>query len=231
MSTGIRRAVVAFWGVVASVAASIAGTAQAATWVEGQNYYLIQPAQPTNVPAGKVEVVEVFSYGCPACYRFFPYADKLKASLPKNAVMSYLPAAWSASEDWPMFQRAYLTASALGVADKTHDAMFNAVWGSGELATMDVHTNKLKSPLPSIEDAAKFYARVAGVKPEQFLSAAKSFSIDMRMKSADATVKAYRVDSTPTIVVNGKYRLTPQSAGGYDQLIELVNYLVTKESK
>ena len=80
-------------------------------------------------------------------------------------------------EDWPMFQRAFYAAQALGVVDKTHDAMFDAVWKTGELAISDPNTHQLKTPFPSIEDAAKFYQRVAGIKPETFLATAKSFSV------------------------------------------------------
>ncbi len=222
------------FGILALTA--FAATVQAATaadtkWVEGQHYFLIKPAQPTNVAAGKVEVIEVFSYGCPACFQFYTTADKLKAALPKNAEMSYLPASWNPSEDWPLFQRAYFTAQALGVADKAHDAMFNAVWASDELAVSDRRTNRLKNPLPSIEQVAAFYARTTGVKKDEFVRIAKSFSIEIRMKSADIAIKAYRADSTPTIIVNGKYRLNPTSAGGDKETIELVKYLVAKESK
>jgi protein dithiol oxidoreductase (disulfide-forming) len=209
----------------------LASAANAANWVEGQNYFLIKPAQPTDVAPGKVEVVEVFSYGCPACYQFYPTADKLKAALPKNADMRFIPASWNPGEDWPMFQRAFLAAQALGIAEKTHDAMFNAIWASDELAVVDSRTNRIKSPLPTIENAAAFYARTAGVKKDEFLQMAKSFSIEVAIKRADATIKAYRAESTPTIVVNGKYRVTPQSAGGANETIELVKYLVAKESK
>ena len=206
--------------------------AHAATnWVEGQHYFLIKPAQPTNVAPGKVEVIEVFSYGCPACFQFYPTADKLKAALPKNAEMGFIPASWNPGENWPLFQRAYFTAQAMGVADKTHDAMFNAIWGSDELAVIDSRTNQLKKPLPSIENVAAFYARVAGVKKEEFVNISKSFSIEVKMKNADSVIKNYRADSTPTLIVNGKYRLTAQSAGGLDQTIELVKYLVAKETK
>jgi thiol:disulfide interchange protein DsbA len=62
------------------------------------------------------------------------------------------------------------------------------------------------------------------------VSAANSFGVDSRIRQADQLVKDYRVESTPTMIVNGKYRLTPQSAGGPDQVIELVNWLVAKES-
>ncbi len=79
-------------------------------------------------------MTEVFSYGCPACNFAYPCVDKIKKNLPANALMNYVPAAFNANEDWPMFQRAYFAAQALGIADKTHDAMFDAVWKEGSLA-------------------------------------------------------------------------------------------------
>ena len=200
-------------------------------WVEGRHYFLVTPQQRTSVPAGKVEVMEVFSYGCPACNQFNAVAKKLKASLPPNAQFVYLPAAFNAAEDWPMFQRAYFAALALGISEKTHDAMFDSIWRGGELSIQDPAARRLKNPLPSIEDAAKFYARVGGVKAQDFLAAAKSFGTEVKIKNADAYIFAAHVDQTPTIIVNGKYRITASSAGGYDQIIELTNYLVAKESR
>ena len=199
-------------------------------WVEGQHYFIVTPPQRTSVPPGKVEVMEVFSYGCPACNQFNAVAKKLKSSLPPNAQFVYLPASFIPTEGWPMFQRAFFAAQALGIAEKTHDAMFDAVWRGGELAISDPTTRRLKNPLPSIEDAAKFYERVAGVKAADFLAAAKSFGVEVKMKNADALILAAHVDSTPTIIVNGKYRFTPQSVGSYDGMIELTKFLVAKES-
>jgi thiol:disulfide interchange protein DsbA len=197
-------------------------------WEAGKNYFLIDPPQPTTT-GDKIEVTEVFSYGCPACNFVHPSIDKLAKALPPNAAMNYVPAAFNPAEDWPMFQRAYLTAKALGIAEKSHDAMFDAVWKSGELATMDKATNRLKSPMPSLEDAAKFYAQY-GVKPADFVATANSFTINTRMKQADAYVKACGVESTPSIIVNGKYRLTPQTAGSWDKVEPLVLFLIHKES-
>ncbi len=202
----------------------------APTWTEGVNYFLIQPARPPALPKGQIAVTEVFSYGCPACNAFLPTMRKLQKSLPPNAVIDYLPASFNPGEDWPMLQLAYFTAQALGVADKMHDAMFDAVWGSGELAIMD-SSNNVKAHLPTIEDAARFYERHAGVPVEKFLSTSKSFSVDLKVRNAESLIAAYRVDRTPTIVVNGKYRLQVQSAGGPDQVVELVKWLVAKESQ
>jgi thiol:disulfide interchange protein DsbA len=77
---------------------------------------------------------------------------------------------------------------------------------------------------------ALFYARMTRVKPEAFLAAANSFGVDVRMRAADAQVTAMRVPSTPCIVVNGKYRLNMDSLRSGDELIDLVKYLVAKES-
>jgi thiol:disulfide interchange protein DsbA len=205
-------------------------------WEAGKHYFVIDPAQPTTT-GDKIEVTEVFSYGCPACNASYPFVVKLQKALPPNAVLTYVPAAFNPAEDWPMFQRAYLTAKALGIADKAHEAMFDAVWKTGELATMDKATNQLKNPQPTIDQAAQFYAKF-GVKADDFLATANSFTIGTRMKQADAYIKAAGVEQTPTIIINGKYRLTTSSAApgsqnwaeAWTKTEQLILFLVRKES-
>jgi thiol:disulfide interchange protein DsbA len=210
-----------------AIAPAVSG---AADWVQGSNYFLIRPALPPAVAPGKVEVTEVFSYACPACNRFYPVVDRLRAALPANVEFDFVAAAFRSDEDWPMFQRAFYTAQLMDIDRKTHDAMFDAVWKTGELAVVDARAQRIKVPPPSIEDAARFYARVAGVKPETFIANANSFGVDVKMRQADQLIKAAQVDETPTILVNGKYRVTLGAAGGDEQLIELVKYLVAQES-
>jgi thiol:disulfide interchange protein DsbA len=89
------------------------------------------------VAPGKIELMEVFSYGCPACNQFRAVMKKLQTSLPANVQMVYLPASWHPEENWPLMQRAYFAAQALGVADKSHDAVYDAVWTSGELGVTE----------------------------------------------------------------------------------------------
>jgi protein dithiol oxidoreductase (disulfide-forming) len=223
----------ALLAVVLAVPCAVAATpSQQSQWVEGRNYFVIQPAQPTSVGPGKIEVVEVFSYACPACNAFSPIMDRLVQSLPANVVVRYVPASFSEPEDWPMFQRAYYTAQVLGlITPQVHDAMFNAVWKTNELAVMVPGGQRLRSPLPSIADAARFYARETGVDPARFASTARSFGVDSRIRQADQYAKDCLVDQTPTIIVNGMYRVTPPSAGGYQQLAEVTKYLVAKLSR
>jgi thiol:disulfide interchange protein DsbA len=199
-------------------------------WVEGKNYFTIEPQQPTGNP-DKIVVTEAFSYACPACNAFHTTADQLEKSLPSNAVMTYLPVSFRPDENFPLFQRAYYAAKALGVVEKAHDAIYDAVWKTGELASDDLTTGRPKpqSAWPTIDDVAKFYAKY-GVDPKQFVAVANSFSVNTQMKRADDMVKAYGVDGTPSIIVNGKYRFTPGSAGGYAQSIELTQWLIAKEA-
>ena len=199
-------------------------------WVEGKNYFTIEPAQPTSHP-GKIEVTEVFSYGCPACNAFHTTAEQIARSLPANAVMVYIPASFIPQENWPTLQRAYFTAQAMGVADKGNDAMFDAVWKTKELSSMNAAGTGLKpaSALPTIEDIAKVYAKF-GADPQQFAGIANSFAVNIKMKRADDLIKAYGVTGTPTMVINGKYRFDVGNAGGYAQAVELTQWLVAKEA-
>jgi len=210
---------------------TLAATVQAADvpvpWEAGKHYFVIDPPQRSEGTAGKIEVTEVFSYGCPACNFAHTFIAKIAKGLPANAVMTFVPASFKPNEDWPMFQRAYLTAQSLGVADKAHEAMFDAVWKpDAPLAIMNADGRSLKNPLPTIDDAAKFYAKY-GVKAEDFVGTANSFTINTKMKQADAFVRNTGTDSTPTIVVGGKYRLTYVSAGSDWNLMEqLIHYLI-----
>ena len=216
---------------VLSLAAGLAvaaGSANAAgeTWQEGKHYFRINTAPPapgTVVPT----VTEVFSYGCPACNAFLPYMNTIEKRLPANSV-DYVPASWIAAENWPLFQRAFLTAKALGVAKKSHDQMFAAVWSTGELGVSDPRTGRPRNPLPNIQDMARFYQRVTGVPEAKFIEASKSFSVDTECRRADAQIKAYLADSTPTLVVKGKYRFEPRTAGGGPQAVELAVWLAQR---
>ncbi|HTV98434.1 MAG TPA: thiol:disulfide interchange protein DsbA/DsbL [Steroidobacteraceae bacterium] len=231
MKASIRTIALLSLASLAAAAAAAPSPPGAPAWVEGRNYEVVLQPQPTGLPPGKVLVTEVFSYACPACNQFRPYMQKLVKTLPPNAVVNYVPAAFNPAEDWPMFQLAYATAKALGVADRTHEAMFDAVWTTGELATTDPGTGALKSKMPTIEDAARFYQKQAGVPVATFLSASKSFGVDTEVRHDEDLMKAYGIDRTPTLIVNGKYRVTTQSAGGPEQVVDLVKFLVAKESK
>src|SRR4249919_1852862 len=144
-------------GLFAASACSADGGASTAakTWTAGTDYALIEPAQPTST-GDRIEVVEVFSYACPHCAHFQPYVDELKSKLPANAQFVLVPAVFNAA--WEPFARAFYTAQALGLVDKTHQALFDAL-----------HRDHL--PMTSIDALAKFYAGY-GADSATFLSTA-----------------------------------------------------------
>jgi len=206
-----------------------AGAAAAEPFEAGKHYFAVEPAQPTG-SGDKAEVVEVFSYACPACNAFQSTMKKLKAALPANTELVYLPASFRPDEDWPVFQRTYYTAQALGIEDKSHDATFDLIWkDDAPLRISDAVTHRPVKPMPTIEDVGKAFEKF-GVKADDFVATANSFAINTKMKRADAMLKAYGVDSTPTLIVNGKYRLTAQSAGSLDQVVPLVQFLLAKDA-
>ena len=192
--------------------ASASPAAPEPTWEAGKNYFLIDPPQPT-ASGDKVEVLEIFSYACPHCAHFQSFAEKIKQSLPAYATFDYMPAIFSPM--WEPFARAYYAAQSLGVLGQTHQALYDAI-----------HRDHL--PLRTLDDLAGFYEQ-HGVDRAKFLSAASSFETESQLSRAREIVKGDHVDGTPSIVVNGKYRITGDSAGSYAQILDLVNYLVKKE--
>jgi len=198
-------------------------------WVEGKHYIALPTTVGYETPAGKLEVLEVFSYGCIACNSALPAMNNLKASLPSDTVMNYLHASFIPQEAWPMFQQAWLTAKALGIADSTHDMMFKAIWETSEIPLLDRNTKRLRQPLPTIEDAARFYSRHAKVTEAKFLETARSFAIATQMKRSDELVKGWRIPSTPSLVVNGRYLINNQEVGSWDGITQIVLFLVSQE--
>ena len=212
---------------VLAYAAVLPARAAPTRWVEGTNYVRLSQPQPTTVPAGKIEVMEVFSYACPFCNKYQPTMDQLERSLPVNAQMVFLPAAFKPDEDWPMFQQAYFAAESLGIAGRTHQAMFDAVWKTGQLGIVEPGTERLKSRLPTLEDAARYYSKLTGISTQKFIATARSFGVMMQMREANAEIMSMQVPGTPCLIVDGKYRIRMNSMRA-PEVIGLVRYLVAK---
>ena len=177
----------------------------------GKTYFPIEPAQPT-ASGDKVEVLEVFSYACIHCAHFQPYADEIKSKLPAYAEFAYMPAIFN--ESWEAYARAFYTAQSLGIQEKTHQAMFDAV-------------HRDQRQIRSFDDIAKFYGE-RGADVEKFKQTATSFEVESKLARSRSLVPKFGVDGTPTIIIDGKYRITAASAGGYPQLVSLVDTLVKK---
>lgn len=163
-----------------------------APYTEGDQYVTLPGPHQRYSSDGKVEVVEVFSYECPHCAHFAPIAEKLRKALPEGAVFKLLPAPFSQS--WLPFARAYYAADKLGVVDRTHLQLFAAKFAE-------------HYPINTLDELADFYAR-EGVNRDEFMRIATSPEATAKLKADLALLQKWQVDGTPTMVVDGKYRVT-----------------------
>jgi thiol:disulfide interchange protein DsbA len=163
-----------------------------ATLVEGTDYELIDAPGPYAPLAGKIEVVEMFGYTCPHCARFEPQLEAWAAKLPKDVRFTPVPAAFGGI--WDSFARAYLAADQLGVAKRSHRAMFEALH--------ETHSLPMQNVAP--EELAAFYTGY-GVAPERFLATIKGDAVEQKLKAARAFAQRTKVPGTPALVINGRY--------------------------
>ena len=195
----------------AEAEAALAAAASGAPPVEGTDYVVIANGETFEPANGQVEVVEVFGYTCPHCATFDPLISAWKSRLPADVRVTYLPAPFGGY--WIPYAKAYYTADALGIAGETHDAMFAALHLSGELPIQNA----------TAEEIGRWYAANADVDAGEFATAMESFGIDAKLKRATQFIQRSGVNGTPTLVVNGKYRVT-----GPDPL-RIASHLVAME--
>jgi thiol:disulfide interchange protein DsbA len=186
--------------------------AQAPAFEEGKHYFVIEPAQPTS-SGNKIEVVEAFMYTCPHCADLEPFLLAYRKNLPADVQFVPMPVAWNGGAE--AFARAYYAAETLGIVEKTHEPMFAAIHKEGVRFT-------------NMEDIANWYAKY-GVTAEAFMSAANSFAVNTKINRSKTMVPRYGITGTPMVVVNGKYRVDVTSAGGHQQLVDVLKFLVDKE--
>jgi thiol:disulfide interchange protein DsbA len=189
-------------------------TAQSGTpppYTEGSEYVTLPGPHQRYSSEGKVEVVEVFSYDCIHCAHFAPMAEKLRKELPAGVVFKLVPAAFNSP--WIPFARAYYAAKQLGVVDRTHLQLFVAKFAQ-------------HYPINSMDELADFYAR-EGVDRAKFMRIATSDEVTAKLKSDFALVSKWQVDGTPSIVVDGKYRIT--NVKTQDELAAVALWLAKRE--
>lgn len=177
-------------------------------------YETLSPAQPVQNP-DKIEVIEFFWYGCPHCYHLEPAMAAWLKTKPANVEFIRQPAIFS--DLWGKHAKAFFTAEALGVTEKVHADLFDAI------------QNK-KQKLTSEDDLAKFFAE-HGVKDEDFRNAYNSFLVDAKMRQAESMGARYGISGVPALVVNGKYRVTGPSAKSQENMLTVTNQLIQQESQ
>jgi thiol:disulfide interchange protein DsbA len=181
---------------------------------QGVHYKLLTPAQPTNVAPGKVEVAEVFWYACGHCFLLEPRLEAWdRKGRPANAQLVRLPATWN--NTLKTHARLFYTMELLGRQDLNPE-----IWRE-----INVKRNMLATP-----DAIEAFFTSRGVSKADFNKAFAGFAVDSKIMKAEDLNRRYKITGTPTVVVNGKYVTDIGMAGGEEQLFQVINALVARES-
>jgi thiol:disulfide interchange protein DsbA len=195
-----------------------------ADFVEGVQYKRLASPQPTSAP-GKIEVVEVFSYACPHCFHMEPEIEEWLKAKPDDVVFVRLPAVFR--PEWEPLAKAYFTAEILGVLDKTHEALFEAI-----------HE---KNQRFGDEAAIQAFFVSQGVSAEDFKKTFDSFAVAVKVNNAKLMTRRYAIEGVPTLIVNGKFSTSGTLAGANEKdhsvkevnerTLKVVDYLVEQERK
>ncbi len=185
-----------------------------AEYDEGIEYKRLASPVSTSDPS-KVEVVELFWYGCPHCYHLEPEMKKWLKTKPANVAFVRVPAVFRPL--WGFHAKVYYTAEVLGVIDQVHDAMFEA---------MQVQRRKMST----VDEVKALFAKF-GVSSEKFDNAFNSFAVDAKVRRATDLTRRYAIEGVPSLVINGKYVTDGVNANGHRGMLEVTDYLINKETK
>lgn len=188
------------------------GCTQAEEYTEGVEYFRV--ADQATDSKGKVEVLEFFWYGCPHCYQFDPILERWLEAKPANVEFVRVPAVFR--PEWKVHARSYYALQAMGLIEKYHSVIFDAM-------------HKDKANLYT-ESAMIDFLVSKGVNKAEFKAAYGAFSIDGQVRKAIKKVKGYAIKGVPAMGVNGKYLVSGTSAGSYEKMLRIVDYLVKKEA-
>ncbi|MFT4248173.1 MAG: thiol:disulfide interchange protein DsbA/DsbL [Pseudomonas sp.] len=183
--------------------------------VAGTDYLEIEGGQPFQPAAGKIEVAEVFGYVCPACFRFQPLIGPWKAGLPSDVNFVYVPAMFGGT--WDDYARAFYAAQTLGVLEKTHEALYQAIHVDAKL--------KGERGRDSVQDIAGFYAGY-GVDPKKFADTMASFGVATQTNRAKQFAVRSKIGGTPSLIIDGKYLVKGSS---YQDMLRIADHLIARE--
>jgi protein dithiol oxidoreductase (disulfide-forming) len=179
---------------------------------EGVHYERL-PIPVDTRDSDRVEVVEVFSYACVHCMNFQPIIEQWAESIPDHVDFQRMPATFNTT--WMALAQAFYTAEALGVTAQVHGPIFAAI-----------HSRGVNLADPAL--MAELFEAQAGVTAEQFNQVYNSFSVRSRVQQADARGRAYRLTGTPTLIVDGTFRVDARMAGGNGAMLQVVDHLVAQ---
>lgn len=192
---------------------AFSSVAQIEKFVAGTHYTELKAPVNTN-DASKVEVLEVFWYGCSHCFRFEPLIANWEANMPADVDFGRFPAMWNGLME--VHAQVYYTAEAMDVLEVVHEPVFNAI---------NLEGNRLQN-----EDQIGALFAKHGISEADFSKSFNSFSVRTKVNQAKQRMQAYEIRSTPNMIVNGKYLVTTGEAiRTQAEMLEVVDFLVEKE--
>ncbi|CAJ0738471.1 thiol:disulfide interchange protein DsbA/DsbL [Ralstonia mannitolilytica] len=191
--------------------------------VAGKDYQVLQPAQP--VPAGKIEVTEFFGYWCPHCNHFENTWEAWSAKQGKDVVIKHVPVAFNNDARLVPYSRIYYALEAMGKLQaksskgmSMHARVFDAIHGADRL--------NIRGAKDEQDKTVSDFAAKEGLDRKAFMDAYNSFSVSSNVSRANQLTEQYRIQGVPTVVVQGKYVVSPDEAGGYVKTVQTLDYLV-----
>ena len=197
--------------------ASAAPAAGDAHWrfQEGQDFKVLTTAQGTSSSPDKIEVAEVFWYGCTHCYEFDPMLADWARKLPSDVSFVRVPVMWNPTHQ--MHGRMFYTAQALGKLDEMHTAIFR-----------EIHLNK--KMLTSEEEIQDLFGKF-GVSAADFQKTFRSFAVESQLKRAKELTQRYEVRGVPLLVVNGKYSTDAPGIKNRQDELAVATELIERERR
>ena len=184
--------------------------------VEGKQYVRLPQAAPVSAPAGKVEVVEFFWYGCGHCNDFEPTLAAWAAKLPADVVFRRVPVAFR-ENPFGNHQRLFYALEAMGLVSSLHAKVFRAIHAEGQ--TLD-----------KPETIAAFMTR-QGVDAAKFMAMFNSFAVQTKCKQARTLADAYKIDGVPTLGIAGRYFTSVSLNGNPERTLATTNFLIDQARK
>lgn len=186
-------------------------------WAQsGKGYAELKERAPVEAPAGQVEVVEFFSYGCSHCKNFEPMFSAWKKSAPKDVAVRMVHVGFQSS--FEPLQRIYYALEAMGLADQpVHMKVFQA---------LQAERKRLDKP-----DVLLPWIAEQGVDRAKFEATYKSFGVANKLRRAVQLQEAYHVEGTPALGIAGRYYTDGSMAGGFERMIQIANNLIAQERK
>ena len=182
-------------------------------YMEGVEYRSVTPHQ--QLESKQIEVIEFFWYKCPYCFYFEPPLNKWLLNKPSNVNFIRIPAI--KRPDWKLHAQVYYTAELLGVLKKIHTPLFNAIHEDRR----ELKTEK------SIED---FFSE-HGISKNDFREAFNSQHVKQKTEYAEELSRYYQLGGVPTLLVNRKYLTDGSMAEGLKEILDVVDHLISKETK